>query len=390
MTNSSAATVFLIDDHPAVRQGLALLLTQAGHRVCGEAGNHAETRAFLAGGQSDIAILDLHLGPEAGFPLIGELSRHGIPVLVYSMFEDMPSIREVFDCGAMGYVCKREVAGELTRAVLLRKWTSRVHTLLVPYVLWNLLILCLWAFAQWLPATSGILPTAGKRVADFGAWDYANALFGMTGYPIAYQLWFIRDLMLLMLMAPLLQLASKRVPNLVSLVLLLAWLTETWPLGIPAAEGVVFFYAGVRLALSPGAPERLDRFAPPFLFLYAGYLIAFAWLPARMSAHAWGMFGLVLGGAAVIFLTRALVRHARIRRSLACPAGLVFFLFAAHEPLLTIVKKGAYLYLGEAPEGVLMLARLGVTLLVAALCAAGYRIMGRLAPRLLRVLTGNR
>ena len=117
MTNSSAATVFLIDDHPAVRQGLALLLTQAGHRVCGEAGNHAETRAFLAGGQSDIAILDLHLGPEAGFPLIGELSQHGIPVLVYSMFEDMPSIREVFDCGAMGYVCKREVAGELTRAV---------------------------------------------------------------------------------------------------------------------------------------------------------------------------------------------------------------------------------------------------------------------------------
>jgi DNA-binding NarL/FixJ family response regulator len=61
MTNSSAATVFLIDDHPAVRQGLALLLTQAGHRVCGEAGNHAETHAFLAGGQSDIAILDLQI-----------------------------------------------------------------------------------------------------------------------------------------------------------------------------------------------------------------------------------------------------------------------------------------------------------------------------------------
>ena len=280
--------------------------------------------------------------------------------------------------------------GELTRAVLLRKWSSRVHTLLVPYVLWNLLILCLWALAQWLPATSGILPAAGKRVADFGAWDYVNAILGMSGYPIAYQLWFIRDLMLLMLMAPLFQLASKRAPNFVSLVLLLAWLTETWPLGIPAAEGVVFFYAGVRLALSPGAPERLDRWAWPILLLYAGYLIAFAWLPARMSAHAWGMIGLALGGAAVIFLTRALVRHERIRRSLACPAGLVFFLFAAHEPLLTVVKKGAYHMIGEASPGAILLCRLGVTLLVAALCAAGYRIMERLAPRLLRVLTGNR
>ena len=117
MTSLSAATVFLIDDHPAVRQGLSMLLAQAGHRVCGEAGNHAETRAFLDLGQADIAILDLHLGPETGFALIAELSQHGIPVLVYSMFEDMPSIRKVLDCGAMGYVCKREVAGELIRAV---------------------------------------------------------------------------------------------------------------------------------------------------------------------------------------------------------------------------------------------------------------------------------
>ena len=117
MTSNSASRVFLIDDHPAVRQGLALLLSQAGHQVCGEAGNHAEVRSFLASGGAEIAILDLHLGPETGFELIGELSRHGIPVLVYSMFEDMPTIRKVLDCGAMGYVCKREVAGELIRAV---------------------------------------------------------------------------------------------------------------------------------------------------------------------------------------------------------------------------------------------------------------------------------
>ena len=89
-------------------------------------------------------------------------------------------------------------------------------------------------------------------------------------------------------------------------------------------------------------------------------------------------------------LTRTLVSHERIRRSLACPAGLVFFLFAAHEPLLTVVKKGAYHMIGEASPGAILLCRLGVTLLVAALCAGGYRILERLAPRLLRVLTGNR
>jgi DNA-binding NarL/FixJ family response regulator len=125
MTSNSAARVFLIDDHPAVRQGLALLLSQAGHQVRGEAGNHAEVRSLLASGQAEIAILDLHLGPETGFELIGEITAHGIPVLVYSMFEDAPSIRKVLDSGAKGYVCKREVAGELIRAVekiLLGRW----------------------------------------------------------------------------------------------------------------------------------------------------------------------------------------------------------------------------------------------------------------------------
>ena len=117
MNRCAAPSVFLIDDHPAVRQGLALLLSQAGHQICGEAGNQAEVHAFLGTGKADVAVLDLHLGPETGFDLIAVLARQGIPVLVYSMFEDMPSIREVFAQGAMGYVCKREVAGELIQAV---------------------------------------------------------------------------------------------------------------------------------------------------------------------------------------------------------------------------------------------------------------------------------
>lgn len=117
MSSKLASKVLLIDDHPAVRQGLALLLSQAGHQIVGEAGCQAEVAAFLDSGRADIAVLDLHLGPETGFDLIPVLSRHGIPVLVYSMFEDLPTVREVLECGAQGYVCKREVAGELVLAV---------------------------------------------------------------------------------------------------------------------------------------------------------------------------------------------------------------------------------------------------------------------------------
>ena len=114
---TQCARILLIDDHPAVRQGLALLLTQERHQVCGEAGNRSEMLGQLATSRADMALLDLHLGDESGLDLIGDLRQQGIPVLVYSMFEDAHTIRRVFAEGAQGYVCKREVSDALLNGV---------------------------------------------------------------------------------------------------------------------------------------------------------------------------------------------------------------------------------------------------------------------------------
>lgn len=112
-----SARIFLIDDHPAVRQGLALLLAQDHHQICGEAGNRAEMLQQLPTCQADLALLDLLLGEESGLEMIGDLRRQGIRVLAYSMYEDANTIRQVFASGAQGYVCKREVSGALLKAV---------------------------------------------------------------------------------------------------------------------------------------------------------------------------------------------------------------------------------------------------------------------------------
>lgn len=109
--------IFLIDDHPAVRQGLALLLAQEQHLICGEAGSRAEMLQHLADSQAQLALLDLSLGEHSGLELIADLRAAAVPVLVYSMFEDAATIRQVFAYGAQGYVCKREVSEVLLTAV---------------------------------------------------------------------------------------------------------------------------------------------------------------------------------------------------------------------------------------------------------------------------------
>jgi len=109
--------VFLVDDHPAVRQGLALLLGQERHAVCGEAGGRAEFLARIEACGAQVALVDLSLGEESGLPLLEELRSRSIPALIYSMHEDAETIERAFAAGAGGYVTKREVSAVLLDAV---------------------------------------------------------------------------------------------------------------------------------------------------------------------------------------------------------------------------------------------------------------------------------
>lgn len=110
------ARIFLIDDHPAVRHGLNVLLSEE-HEVCGEASCVVETLNRIETSSAEIAILDLSLGDESGLELINELHGRGMAVLVYSMHEDAKTIESAFAAGADGYVTKREVSSALLTAV---------------------------------------------------------------------------------------------------------------------------------------------------------------------------------------------------------------------------------------------------------------------------------
>ena len=111
------ARIFLVDDHPAVRHGLTRLLGDEAYEVCGEKGSLFETLEAVLDSRADLAIVDLSLGEDSGFDLIAELCVHKVPVLVYSMHEDVSSIDQSLRAGASGYVSKREESEELCLAV---------------------------------------------------------------------------------------------------------------------------------------------------------------------------------------------------------------------------------------------------------------------------------
>jgi len=117
VSSSPAVRIVVVDDHPAVRQGLAFMLASEGIQVCAEASGRAEALARVGERRPDLAIVDLSLEEEDGLPLIADLDRRGLPVLVYSMHNDAGRVSRAFAAGALGYVTKRELQGVLGEAI---------------------------------------------------------------------------------------------------------------------------------------------------------------------------------------------------------------------------------------------------------------------------------
>ncbi|HMG24866.1 MAG TPA: response regulator transcription factor [Kofleriaceae bacterium] len=112
--------VYLVDDHPIVRHGIAQLLSaQADLEVCGQAADARSALAELAAAAPDVVTVDVSLGATSGIDLIGDIKQHHarIAVLVVSMHDEQLYAERALRAGASGYVMKHEATDAIVRAI---------------------------------------------------------------------------------------------------------------------------------------------------------------------------------------------------------------------------------------------------------------------------------
>lgn len=112
--------VFIVDDHPIVRQGLAQMINQeADLVVCGEAENAQEALEAVATLQPDLVLVDLSLKGGSGLDLIKSLKIHyaTLPMLVVSMHDESLYVERVLRAGARGYIMKQEATDTMLSAI---------------------------------------------------------------------------------------------------------------------------------------------------------------------------------------------------------------------------------------------------------------------------------
>ena len=103
--------VFVVDDHPIVRQGLALLIDQEPDLVvCGAAEEAESALAAIAASRPDILVLDISLRGRDGIELLKTIrsTDPDLPVLVLSMHDEAIYAERALRAGANGYIMKQE------------------------------------------------------------------------------------------------------------------------------------------------------------------------------------------------------------------------------------------------------------------------------------------
>jgi len=118
---SQKARVFIVDDHPLVREWLTNLIDQQiGLVVCGEADNTAQALQAISTSKPEVAVVDLALMGGSGLELIKDLRKTcpDTDVIVLSMHDELLYAERAFRAGARGYVMKGEATRKIIRQVL--------------------------------------------------------------------------------------------------------------------------------------------------------------------------------------------------------------------------------------------------------------------------------
>ncbi|WP_164852276.1 acyltransferase family protein [Rheinheimera riviphila] len=295
----------------------------------------------------------------------------------------------------------------------------RSYSLFIPFLSWNLLIWLFFSAGLSFSLTQPYFQSLSTLVTQETLGQWLAMIFGFDRNPLAYQFWFVRDLMLMVLISPLILLLLRYFNASLPLLMLGLWLVGSWPWFAPALLSCCFFSVGAYLGwrqydvtwLARHRKTLLCGYVLLFIGLSAGQALMgdLQWirlwpLAAEVSVSLLSVFSkvLVLLGCCTLLSIALALTHpvpefqnqqsksvsAKALSTQQQASSLAFFIFAAHEPLLTIVRKLSVLMLPASFWLDLLLFMLLPLMLSWGLFQV-FRLMQRFTPTLGYCLTGN-
>lgn len=112
--------IFIVDDHPIVRQGLALLINREPDlTVCGDAEEASAALHRIEDLKPDLVVLDISLNGPDGLDLLKHIRARdaNLPVLILSMMDELLYAERGLRAGANGYIMKQQATEQVLVAI---------------------------------------------------------------------------------------------------------------------------------------------------------------------------------------------------------------------------------------------------------------------------------
>ncbi len=276
----------------------------------------------------------------------------------------------------------------------IEKLKSRFWTLLVPYLFWNIALLAMLLIVVNVPATSSIIQ--GHYKLYLGDYSLANFIDCLTGYkslyPIAFHFWYVRDLIAMVILSPVFLLIARKIPYIGLALFAAPWLLQL-ELGFINIQwlGPLFFYLGCLIAVKNLDLTWLDRQKRLIIGIYLAMAVV---LTAMQTADIKTFRYLFecctrVAGTAAIWCASDLV-SGKLQKVLLNLSGLAFFVYAAHEPTVTVLKE-VFEKISKASNSITVIVYylLIVALATWATLAAGS-FLQRYTPKFFQAITGAR
>lgn len=119
-THGKASRIFIVEDHPVVREGLTLLIGGEGDlSVCGSCALMREAMPKIQELKPDAVVVDITLGDGNGLDLIEQLHEFDpkLAILALSMHDESVYAERALRAGARGYVMKSEAMDKVRSAI---------------------------------------------------------------------------------------------------------------------------------------------------------------------------------------------------------------------------------------------------------------------------------
>ena len=233
------------------------------------------------------------------------------------------------------------------------KINKRLKTLVIPYLFWSLLGLFLYLVLQSFPQSCSFF--TNKLIKNYSIIEWINAIIIR---PIPYQLWFLKDLIVMVFISPLIFFFTRKLKIIYLFIVAVFWFFNQDNI-ILTSEALLFFSIGIYIQLFYKESVYNKSNSSVLLVLFWLFFILLKTIAGYYDYSK--IAEILLLKISILFGIVAFWKILDKQFVLNFSQGFIekilsysFFIYAFHEPYLTIIKKALFAMLSKTPTNYLI------------------------------------